>query len=250
MTTTDGHTFACFAPEIDAHASTWPKKGGGVGYFDNSELVHRLQRVLRLRPSQACILFGNKFACTVRLNSFRDARVEFTVQTCEPIVPLEPIINLWVPLLERPALEDSCYAATVLGIQTISLITTAKSKRTSMTTNDRERLRRIMIAAAEQSQQFCLPQLVELPHWQQNLPTSPCIAGSCDGRPLDEYVAHHLPPTRPCTLIIGPEGDFTGEEKRHLQASASVTLCNWGPAVLRSQDAVMVGLGVLRCLLK
>jgi RsmE family RNA methyltransferase len=47
--------------------------------------------------------------------------------------------------------------------------------------------------------------------------------------------------------MVGPEGDLTHAEKEFLKEK-NVVFCRLTPTVIRSKDALMIGLGVLRSL--
>jgi RsmE family RNA methyltransferase len=245
--TSNSHIFACFSPQLDTILTPFQapsRRLPHLAHLEDSNLVHRLHKVLRLRPGQHCIFFGKQFVSHVILRELKDAHVSFEVETVNVITPLEPAINLWLAMLDRQALEEAAYAATVLGTRSITLIITSKAKRSALTLLERDRLQRIMIAAAEQSKQWHIPTLIELTDWQHRIPPADCILGDQNGIPLLQHLAN-LPPHSPYTLIIGPEGDFTTHEKDIL-IQAGANSCKLVPSVLRSQDAVTVGLGILR----
>jgi 16S rRNA (uracil1498-N3)-methyltransferase len=245
--TSNSHIFACFSPQFDTILAPFrasPHMLPHPARVEDSNLAHRLYKVLRLRAGQRCIFFGKQFVSHITLRELKDGYVGFDIENVHIITPLQPTINLWLAMLDRQALEDAVYTATALGAHTITLIITSKVRRTALTPLERDRLQRIMIAAAEQSKQWHIPALIELTDWQHQVPSTGCILGDQKGTPLLQHLTH-LKSHRPATLIIGPEGDFTTDEKNIL-AQAGVTNCQLVPSVLRSQDAVVVGLGILR----
>lgn len=245
----DSHVFAFFSPAIDDIFSSAKRHSPSTIVTHKDEpLAHRLQRVVRARTQQEALLFGKKYSFKVILQEIHNAHITFTIVNAEPIKLLAPIINLWLPLIEKPALEQAIYAATALGVHTIYFIPTAKSKRLSLASNELERLSRIMIAAAEQSKQFLLPTLRFVSKWSELPQNEPLILTDLHGSSLTHCVQKLNPQEKSCTLIVGPEGDFTLQEKQQLD-SLGVLKAKLVPSVLRSEDAVMVSLGILRSLL-
>lgn len=243
----DTHVFACFSPTIDELAINSQKSSQTHFRYHNEEIAHRLHRVIRIRPKEQAILFGKKYALDIELEEINSPYIVFTILQQRTISPLQPTINLWLPLLEKSALEQALYSATILGVHTICLITTAKSKRQTLSPTELQRFTRIMIAAAEQSKQFCLPRIHAVSDWNDlPIPSQPIMA-DIDGSSLTQCTSK-LDTTLPCTLIIGPSGGFTAQEKQKFE-SQGILKAKLGPSILRSEDAVMVSLGIMRSLL-
>jgi 16S rRNA (uracil1498-N3)-methyltransferase len=244
-----GHLFACFTPLIDSilnnakqtidHSVQWR--------IEDSAVVHRLYRVIRLLPQQRVILFGKKYSATIVLQQIHNSYISFCILTYTQIAPPTPIIHLWMPLLEKSSLEEACYTAIVMGVSELYIIPTHKSKRSSLTSLEKERLERIMISAAEQSKQFFLPNVTMISSWEMLPAHSQLIVADLHGLPAMEWT-HQLSPHVEYTIMIGPEGDFTESERTTL-ASLGAIHAKLTPSVLRSEDALMVILGIVRSLL-
>ena len=234
----ESHIFAFFCSDIDTSRAT---------RIHDQDLVHRLYRVVRVRPQDTIILFGVQRVLEVVVEDITSATLMFRIVKQHVIMPLQPPVNLWLPMLEKSAFEHALYAATVMGVHTIHLVVTAKGKRQSLSAIELERCRRIMIAAAEQSKQFSLPILRDPVPWEAlPTPSQPIIA-DIDGAPIAHCIAK-IDTTKACTIIIGPSGDFTAEEKQKLE-SLGMMKAKLVPTILRSEDAVMVSLGIIRSVL-
>jgi 16S rRNA (uracil1498-N3)-methyltransferase len=244
----DTHVFACFSAAVDGLPIGQNTRALlSITRKQDEVLLHRLYRVIKVCPKEKVILFGKKYILTVIMEEASNNGITFVVINQQPIQPLEPIINLWVPLLEKSALEQAIYSATILGVHTIYLIPTTKNTRHPLTLTEQERVTRIMIAAAEQSKQFFIPTLHIISNWNA-LPTpSQPIFADIEGVSFNQCV-NKINRKTPCTLIIGPAGDFTTEEKEKLH-SFGVIKGKLVPSVLRSEDAVIVSLGIMRNIL-
>jgi len=232
--------FAIYTPEIDRLK---PHTHGSFVVHE-SELLHRIQRVLRLKVHDPLQLFGKKNCFTGTIAALDKTACTIAYDTVKLIQPCCPHIHLYLPLLEKQAWESALTAATVLGVTTITPVITEKTKRSSFAAGEPARLERVMIAAAEQSKQFLLP------HVDESIPLAsikwrhPTIMFDLHGTPIQKSSILQEKPQELCVLF-GPEGDLTDSERAYLDQHA-ITRLLLTPTVLRTEDAVMVGIGFLR----
>lgn len=239
------HEFAVYHDALE----TWSDDvvQGSVRSVHDSSLVHRLRKVIRLHVGERCLLFGKEHWARLVIEKYDERSVTMRVIEYARITPLQPRIELYLPLLERGAYEAALSTATVLGVTKIIPLVTAKTKRSSYAHSELERLHRIMIAAAEQSKQFFLPQLDAIQSYEEALRIlDNLIAFDINGIPVSQDIVR-LKEASVMRVIIGPEGDFTEQERALLDARC-VMRYRLTPSILRSEDAVMVGIGLLRCL--
>lgn len=219
----------------------------------DTDLLYRLTTVLRREPGQTFILFNRDHHVLLRLERRESKDMQCSVveiATKNPV--LKPLITLVLPLLKKEALEQALYAAVELGAHDVQLVLTEKVQRTWGGQKEMDRLERIMIAAAEQSKHFSFP----LIHEPQPLSdvfdklAQPILFFDQRGRPAYDVVSD-LRAQQPqyLTLIVGPEGDLTDAEKESL-ARHGVVMCALTPTVLRAVQAVNVGLGLVRSMLR
>lgn len=242
------HTFALFAHDIDTIIDRI--SSGAIHHaitYENEQLAHRLHKVLRIRPKEEMIIFGKKYSLEIILENIDKKYITFTVLKCNIIVPLQPTINLWLPLLEKAAIEQAMYSATVLGVHTVYLIPTTKGKRSALTPHELNRLSKIIIAASEQSKQLCAPRLKQVTSWKDIPHEGLFVVADIKGAHLSQCIKD-LTNKPSYTFIVGPEGDFTLQEKQKFDALGLIKI-KLGTTILRSEDAVIIGLGVLRSLL-
>lgn len=208
-------------------------------------LLKRITHVLRLQPGEQITLFDTHSAYASVIQEISKKQVILRVTDKQQVLPVKPEITLLLPLLERDALEEVMYMATIYGVQTIQLMVTHKSRK-SATEKDVQRLRNIAIAAAEQSKQFCLPDIVSPVTLEKSLTliSSESTRIWCDigGAKILDYLATAA--STGFTCILGPEGDFTPEEKELV--SMHFKAVKLTPHVLRARDAASLVLGVLR----
>ncbi|MBA3536704.1 MAG: RNA methyltransferase, partial [Tatlockia sp.] len=136
----------------------------------------------------------------------------------------------------------------------IQPLTTRKTGRSWGDEKELQRAQKILVAAAEQAKQFVVPVLLpvfSLELWLTKLDKdNNChLFFDAAGDPLSE-VLPKLSKNNYQELIIlsGPEGDLTLAEKEDLKRSNFI-FSKLTPTILRAQQAVTIGLGILRSLM-
>ena len=109
---------------------------------------------------------------------------------------------------QRNSFEYFIEKCVEIGVDEITLIQTKHSERKNQKT---ERLEKIAISALKQSKQYWLPQLeIGVPiskYFQSIEKTSNAFIAHCYDDSKSEYSSLVKP--EPCTILIGPEGDFS-----------------------------------------
>lgn len=242
---TDTHQFALFSE----HSSGLfvPNKIGARSELIDAQLVHRIVRVLRLDVGETCIIFDRKYHAIVRIEQIDKKKVVVVAEQVNNNRTFVPEITCYVPVLKRDALEQALYACVELGATHIALVKTQKVHRV-YSDKELDHARACMIAAAEQSKNFAFPELDSLISLEKvvNTACKPLIFCDPTGKPLLE-VLNTLQQEKPAHIgiMIGPEGDLTGEEKEMLVKQGAI-FCALTPTVLRAQDALTIALGSIR----
>jgi 16S rRNA (uracil1498-N3)-methyltransferase len=153
-----------------------------------------------------------------------------------------PDLELIVAVIKRARLEAVVEKAVELGVRRIRLAVTR------YTQGDRvklERLGAIAIEAAEQTGRLDVPEILPpeklgdiLDAWTDR-PLIFCDEGG-DALPMDAT----LLPLRGegTSILIGPEGGFSSEERDRLRSLAYVIPVSLGPRILRADTAAMAAL--------
>ena len=223
----------------------------GVAVELDRAQAHRLGHVLRLGPGAVVAGFNardGEWLC--RLGELGRNRASLTA--IEQLRPAEPEPDLWLLFapIRRARLDWLIEKATELGAAALYPVSTVRTQPGHL---NRERLRALAMAAAEQSERLSVPQVAAPAPLAQMLAEWP--AGRhlilCDesgtGRPIAEALAG-MPPDAPAALLVGPEGGFADTELDALGKLPIVSRVGLGPRVLRAETAVLAALAVFQAI--
>lgn len=248
----ESHEFALYFENLTKAVAH--KKQGDIFTIDDETVSHRIKNVLRLAVGDQCLLFDRAYSALVQIQEISKKKLAVEFIGIRAALSLAPRITILLPVLKREALSEALYACVELGANEIQLITTQKTHK-AWATQEKElqHAQKIMIAAAEQSKNFAFPLLMapmELSECVKKLPTASKIFFDPEGSSLfDTMTDLHREKSEHLILCLGPEGDLTQQEKKMLVEN-EFKLCALTPTVLRAQQALVVGLGSLRAVLK
>lgn len=217
----------------------------------DGELFHHLFRVRRLAVGETLRLVDGRGQA--RLGEIAGVGKREATLTLGPrlhLVPPALRVDLLVamPKPERAAwmVEKACE----LGVARIRLLATERAARVPGAAAV-ERLRRVAVAALEQSHGGWLAQIDEPEDLVAVLerPTDDRLAVLLDpaGAPVGDWLAGLAragSSYRGVTVAVGPEGGFTDQEREALVASHFVPL-SFGSTILRTETAAVVAIAML-----
>jgi len=218
-------------------------------------LVHRITTVLRLAKDEHIILFDATHNITALIRGITPKKnITIELISLEKNPTYTPTIIWGLPLLKREAFENALYSLVEMGVQVIQPLLTQKTAvHPGSIEKNMQRWHGIMIAAAEQSKQFSLAilnPLLPLHLWlEETKGNKQKFFLEPEGRLSTEIIALTQKEKADRHIIItnGPEGDFSDAEKELLNQNEFIP---WRltPTVLRAEQAVAVGIGIMRSL--
>ncbi len=160
-----------------------------------------------------------------------------------------PDIDYCFAPLKHARLDYVVQKATELGARRLRPVIT---QRTIAERVNMERMRANVIEAAEQCNLVFVPEVTEpvklaklLQDWEQGRALVYCDETASIANPVEA-----LKPLRaPAAVLIGPEGGFTDEEKRHLTSLPFVTAISLGPRIMRADTAAVAALSLVQAML-
>lgn len=246
----NSHIFALFCQNLPVTSS---QPAGHTITIPNENLWRRITAILRLTAGEHVILFDTAQHIEIELGAetFKKKNsIHATIINTAANKSLTPAVTLMPALLKKEAFEMVAYLAAQMGATQIQPLITTKVQRSWGGTKERERLTNIMVAAAEQSKNFILPTIHEPLELNQLKKDSSIFTIFFEetGQPFMD-TARQMEKVRPqnIRLIFGPEGGLTIEEQQYLITHEFLS-CMLTPTILRAQEAVAVGLGMIRSL--
>tara|TARA_B100000963_G_C22528464_1_gene626445 strand:- start:21 stop:641 length:621 start_codon:yes stop_codon:yes gene_type:complete len=153
-------------------------------------------------------------------------------------------IELAICLVKKSPMENILQKATELGIKKITPII---SDRTEVKELNFDRANKIIIEATEQSNQFIPPQIskiIKLKDFLKNLDSSTKVLFADIS---SKYVlkSEDIRGSESLSILIGPEGDFSLEERELILKSASIKPFTISRNILRSDTAVISAISLV-----
>jgi 16S rRNA (uracil1498-N3)-methyltransferase len=231
------------------------KRVGNNLLFRDSTLSHRLTRIIKLRDGDSFILFDDNIHALLNASSemFSGKRiVAGSIRSISQNTFLKPEITLCVGLLRREAWDQVLYVAAQMGATRVVPLLTDRVQRSWGAEKEVARIEKIMVSAREQAKQFSAP-IIERPisleeFLKSEKSESVRICFEHEGKNLFEVLDDvRNKENKKIDLLFGPEGGLSKQEL-NFAIENGFTMCGLTPTVLRSIEAVTVGLGVARSL--
>lgn len=196
-----------------------------------------LGNVMRLGEGDATLLFdGDNGEWVGRVVSAGKKRMVLSIDEQTREQEQVPDLTLAFAPVKRSQTDWLVEKATELGVARIQPVMT---RRTVAERVKLERLCSIAIEAAEQCNRTSLPVIgepVSLTHFLKGRDPASTIyfADENGGEPMAKAVRNG-----PATILIGPEGGFSDEERELIRSQANVIPVSLGPRILRAETAAL-----------
>ncbi len=243
------HLFSFYSPGLIQ--VSW--SSGSVVWLDHQDLVHRLIKVVKVEKDDQLIVFDKQYHVLIQILSVLKKEIQARVLSVQVNVSLLPKITFLLPLLKKEALEQAIYSLCETGVSEIRLVATEKSRQALLPpAKELERLRNIVVAAAEQSKNYSFPELVEpkkLLDVAADLSAAPCCSSLSkivfDVSGVSFFDIRQKQTQQEVVLLVGPEGGLTADELIFLKDHNFQT-CALTQTTLRAIQAVAVSAALFR----
>jgi 16S rRNA (uracil1498-N3)-methyltransferase len=206
-----------------------------------------LTQVMRLKLGDSLLAFnGRDGAWRCVITEILKKGVVLRAEEMVRPQAMGPDLQLLISVVKKSALEFAVEKATELGARRVGLVVT---QRTQVQHVRMDRLDAIAIEAAEQTGRLDVPMIDEpvkladlLDDWEAGTVSGRRLM-FCDetgGAPVTGALAEAG--GGPWSILIGPEGGFSPEERARLRALPFTTAVSLGPRILRADTAAVAAL--------
>ena len=208
------------------------------------EHTHYIVNVLRLRRGAEINFFNKNGEWKSEIIYLEKNRVEvkFLNKIKEPTSSSK--INLAICLVKKNPMDNILQKATELGVgKIIPLI----SERTEVKELNFDRAKKIVIEATEQSNQLIPPEILgvtKLKDFLQNLDANSKLLFA-DVNSNDSLKNEDLKNSKSLSVLIGPEGDFSPQEREIILGNTMVKPFKISRNILRSDTAVISAISMI-----
>ena len=202
---------------------------------------HYVLKVMRLKEKEVFSLFNSSGEWEAKISNITKSIVEFNVT--KQLRQKENTIDLWLAFspIKSNYFNFMIQKATELGVTKFLPII---FERTIVRKINKERLEKVIIEAAEQSNRITVPSIEE-PQKLKSFLNNDMDLIFTDLNTTNTKIDIKKLTTKPTCVIIGPEGDFSEEEREEILKFNGVQSVKINENILRSETAVISALSII-----
>ncbi|ETA70618.1 16S rRNA (uracil(1498)-N(3))-methyltransferase [Candidatus Pelagibacter ubique] len=202
---------------------------------------HYVSKVMRLKEKEVFSLFNSSGEWEAKIANINKSIVEFNVT--KQLRQKENTIDLWLAFspIKSNYFNFMIQKATELGVTKFLPII---FERTIVRKINKERLEKVIIEAAEQSNRITVPSIEE-PQKLKSFLNNDMDLIFTDLNTANTKIDIKKLTTKPTCVIIGPEGDFSEEEREEILKFSGVQPIKINENILRSETAVISALSII-----
>ena len=202
---------------------------------------HYVSKVMRLKKKEVFSLFNSGGEWEAKISNITKSIVEFNVT--KQFRHKENTKDLWLAFspIKSNYFNFMIQKATELGVTKFLPVI---FERTIVRKINKERLKKVIIEAAEQSNRITVP-MIEEPQKLKNFLSNDMDLIFTDLNTSNTKIDIKKLTTKPTCVIIGPEGDFSEEEREEILKFNGVQPIKINENILRSETAVISALSII-----
>ena len=202
---------------------------------------HYVSKVMRLKEKEVFSLFNSSGEWEAKIANINKSIVEFNVT--KQLRQKENTIDLWLAFspIKSNYFNFMIQKATELGVTKFLPII---FERTIVRKINKERLEKVIIEAAEQSNRITVPSIEE-PQKLKSFLNNDMDLIFTDLNSANIKIDLKKLTTKPTCVIIGPEGDFSEKEREEILKFNGVQPLKINENILRSETAVISALSII-----
>ena len=202
---------------------------------------HYVSKVMRLKEKEVFSLFNSSGEWEAKILNITKSIVEFNVT--KQLRQKENTKDLWLAFspIKSNYFNFMIQKATELGVTKFLPII---FERTIVRKINKERLEKVIIEAAEQSNRITVPS-IEDPQKLKSFLNNDMDLIFTDLNTANTKIDLKKLTTKPTCVIIGPEGDFSEQEREEILKFNGVQSVKINENILRSETAVISALSII-----
>ena len=203
---------------------------------------HYATKVMRIKIGETFTLFNSSGEWEAKILSITKSIVEFNIT--KQLRQKESSKELWLAFspIKSNYFNFMIQKATELGVTKFLPII---FDRTVVRKINKERLEKVIIEAAEQSNRINVPSIEDLQSLKGFLSNEKIDLIFTDLNSQNKKIDLEKLTSNPTCVIIGPEGDFSEKEREQILASKGVQSIKINENILRSETAVISALSIV-----
>jgi 16S rRNA (uracil1498-N3)-methyltransferase len=212
----------------------------------SKEHTHYIIHVMRLKRGSNLNFFnkdGEWLSEIIFLNKDR-VEVKFLNKIKEPVNPFS--IELVICLVKKNPMETILQKATELGV---SKITPIISERTEVKELNLERAHKIVVEATEQSNQLTPPIISKITNLKEFINKidqgSKLLFADVNSKHKLESKDTDIKSGKTISVLVGPEGDFSPNERELILAKSNIIPFSLSKNILRTETATISALSLV-----
>ncbi len=202
---------------------------------------HYVSKVMRLKEKEVFSLFNSSGEWEAKISNITKSVVEFNVT--KQLRHKENTKDLWLAFspIKSNYFNFMIQKATELGVTKFLPII---FERTIVRKINKERLEKVIIEAAEQSNRITVPSIEDSQKLKNFLNNDMDLIFT-DLNTANTKIDLTKLTTKPTCVIIGPEGDFSEQEREEILKFNGVQSVKINENILRSETAVISALSII-----
>ena len=212
-----------------------------VSKLDKSQ-SHYISKVMRIKENEIFSLFNSSGEWEAKILNITKSIVEFEITN--QIRQKENQKELWLAFspIKSNYFNFMIQKATELGITKFVPII---FERTVVRKLNKERLEKVIIEATEQSNRINIPTLEDATNLEDFLKSSEMNLIFTDLNSDNKKVDLEKLTNKPVCIVVGPEGDFSENERSKILSFKDVQAIKINENILRSETAVISAISII-----
>jgi 16S rRNA (uracil1498-N3)-methyltransferase len=211
------------------------------GKLDKSQ-SHYVNKVMRIKENEVFSLFNSSGEWEAKILSISKGIVQFNIS--QQLRQKETTKDLWLAFspIKSNYFNFMIQKATELGVTKFLPIV---FDRTIVRKINKERLEKVIIEAAEQSNRINVPSIEEAQSLSSFLKNHYMDLIFTDLNTSNKKINLDQLTSNPVCIIIGPEGDFSEDEREKILSFKGVQPIKINENILRSETAVISAISII-----